>query len=187
MVNERTDKKGDASLRSSIPDEIWRDEKTATTYGLRHNGNDNSWTKYLGNSDIELFEGPREINFTNRLFDSFHRAVAEGKPLVVQFTQENCTHSHKLAKETMRSPEMKEFADDAVWVRVNPTRDEDDKGNVAALAEKLDIQRFPTTVILDVTSSSMDELGRIVGNFPPAQMAANVKQILPTEPARNVA
>jgi hypothetical protein len=186
MVNERTDNKGDASLRSSIPDEIWHDEKTAKTYGMRGNGKDSSWTKYLGatdaaGSDVELFEGPREIRFTNRLFDSFNRAVEEGRPLVVQFTQDNCTHSHKLAKETMRSPELKELADDAIWVRVNPARDEDDKGNVAALAEKLGITRFPTTVVLSVDSTSLNELGRLVGNFAPEQMAANLKQILPAQ------
>jgi thioredoxin-related protein len=100
---------------------------------------------------------------------------------VKDLTQENCSFCEKLHKETFRSDEMKAFSDKGVWVRVDPSKDEDEKGNVKELAKELGIDRFPTTVVLDVKADSMKEMGRLVGYFPGKQFAENLKQIMPTE------
>jgi thioredoxin-related protein len=189
MSKERGDFLGESKLSNPIPfqDELWKDSQTASMYGARNSAENTSWTKYVGDGakDLELFEGQKPIEFTNHLFNAYQRAVAENKPLVVEFSQDNCNHCEKLNKETFRSDEMKQLSDKAIWVRVDPTKHEDEKGNVGELAKELGIDRYPTTVVLDVKADSMRELGRIVGYFPGKQFSENMKQILPEEKKGN--
>lgn len=166
--------------------EVWQNDKTAALYGFRGGSYnfDNSWQKYIGgNARLEIFDPQKEehkpIEFSNRLFDSWQKAVAEKKPLVVEFSQEGCGWCKKLDEETMSSSEVAAHKDKAVWVRLDPTKDEDDKGNVAQLAQDLKIDRFPTTVVLNVTETAINEAGRIIGFFNAKDMANNLDQILP--------
>jgi thioredoxin-related protein len=189
MSKERAELSAESGLRNPIPfqDELWTDSKTASMYGARSTSDNQSWTKYVGDGakDLELFEGQKPIEFTNQLFNAYQRAVAENKPLVVEFSQDNCNHCEKLNKETFRSDEMKELSDKAIWVRVDPTKDEDQHGNVTELAKELGVDRYPTTVVLDAKADSMRELGRIVGYFPGKQFSENMKQILPKDTKEN--
>lgn len=184
MAKEFSDTRVESALRNPKPfqDELWADERTSQLYGTqvaKVETND-SWEKYVGAaSKLELYEGPKPIEFTNELYHAYQKAVDEKKPLIVAFTQDNCPYCDKLNKETFRSNDLKEYASKGIWVKVNPAKDEDDKGNVAGLAKELGIDRYPTTVIIEAKADSMKELGRMVGYFPPKEFAENLKQIMP--------
>jgi hypothetical protein len=60
--------------------------------------------------------------------------------------------------------EIHTLAGRAVFVRAVST-DEDDKDNYAQLKTDLKIERFPITVVLDVTCERIAESARIVGFF----------------------
>jgi thioredoxin-related protein len=184
MSKDRTDNFSESQLRNPVPfqEEIWNDRETSSLYGVRAGEDKDSWKKYIGadkTDDVELIEPPKDIEFSNKIFDGFKRALAEGKPLVVEFSQEKCHWCNKLDNETFKSDEMRELRDKAIWIRVDPDKDEDDKGNVNQLAKDLGIDRYPTTVVLDVKENSLAELGRVVGYFDGKKMAENMKQILP--------
>lgn len=168
--------------------DLWEPTVASTSIG-RQPAFDSQWQKYIGgNSHLELFEpkwlqapAPKPIEFTNRLFDAYERAVAEKKPLIVEFSQESCKWCKRLNQETLDSPELRKYRDKGIWVRVDPMKDEDDKGNVAQLQKDLKIERFPAVVVLEVTPTTTRELGRIIGFFEAKDFANNLEQILPKQ------
>lgn len=171
---------------STWQNEVWNNEKSASLYGQRGGSYnlDSSWQKYIGNAKLEIFDPTKEvgapIEFSNRLFDCWQKAVKENKPLIVEFSQESCGWCKKLNEETLKSPEVTAYKDKAVWCRLDPIKDEDDKGNVAQLQNDLKVDRFPTTVVLRVGENSINELGRIIGFFNAPDFSNNLKQILPS-------
>lgn len=193
MAHDVAEQKGSAdSFRNPTAwaDELWGNNQTASLYGstLGSFGFDNQWQKYIGGNSANLeiiepnktekVEAPTPPEFTNRLYDAWQKAVEQGKPLIVEFSQESCGWCKKLNEETFKSPELAAMKDKAVWVRLDPMKDEDDKGNVAQLQKDLGVDRFPTTVILDVTATTVSERGRIIGFFGPKDFAGNLNQIL---------
>lgn len=140
------------------------------------------------NTNAERTEVPAErttaeelkpIEFSNNLYASFQRAIAENRPLIVEFSQESCEWCQKLNKETMESPEMRALAERAIWVRVDPLKDEDAHGNVARLQSMLNIDRYPTTVVLNVSPTALSERGRVSGFFGPDEFSKRIEQALP--------
>jgi thioredoxin-related protein len=173
--------------KEAIANDIWVRPEDASNYGQKSAGFtlDDSWKKYIlpdGTKDVQLNMEPvqaKPIEFSNALYDSFLKASKEGKPLIVEFSQESCGWCKKLNEETLKSPEVTALGDKAVWVRVDPMKDEDDKGNVRQLQADLKVDKFPTVVVLDVTPQGIRERGRIVGYFKPADFSNNLKQLLP--------
>lgn len=181
--------------KTAFTDELWQDGGYANLQYAAYTPSNRGWGDYMGRGKLEIYdptdfivpaevEPLKAISFSNKLFDGFHQAVRENKPLIVEFSQASCDWCKKLDQETMTSPEVRAFADKAVWVRVDPRRDEDDKGNVGQLQKDLKIDRFPTTVVLDVSSNSIVERGRIIGYFEPQDFANNLRQILPKDAPR---
>ncbi len=199
----------DRSSQNPTPwmNELWGDSQTSQAYGKASSSTSTAetWKDYLnsgkGKADVQFVstsdasesterpgQNSDKIQFTNRLYDSFVKAMAEKKPLVVELSQPSCVWCQKLNKETFNSPEMTAFKDKAVFVRIDPLKDEDDHGNVMQLLKDLKIVddehpidqvRFPQTIVLDISKGGMSELGRIVGYFDGKDFADHLKKMLP--------
>ena len=123
----------------------------------------------------------KPLDWSNDLFHSFQRAISEGKPLVVEFSQESCPWCNRLNNETMSSDQVRGSLRDAVVCRIDPEKDDDVKGNIAKLQKDLGVDRYPTTLVLDVSKSSIQERGRIVGYFEPMEYSRRLNGLMKPE------
>lgn len=115
------------------------------------------------------------------LFASYKQAIAENKPLVVEFSQESCAWCVKLNKDTMNSDQVKYAVQDAVRCRIDPEKDDDAKHNIQQLQRDLGVDRYPTTLVLDVSKNSIQERGRIVGYFEPNEYSKRLNNLMQPE------
>ncbi len=99
--------------------------------------------------------------YINRTFDAYGEALAESKPTVVFFTARQCGFC-LTQLQRFRCPAIVRYAGSmnfgTAW------RGEDDGGD--HLAEALNVQRYPTVVILKSDEDRLHVIGRIEGVFP---------------------
>ena len=99
--------------------------------------------------------------YINRTFDAYTDALAESKPTVVFFTARQCGFC-LTQLQRFRCPAIVRYAGSmnfgVAW------RDEDEDGD--QLAETLNVQRYPTVVILKSDEDRPNVIGRIEGVFP---------------------
>lgn len=93
-------------------------------------------------------------------------ALAQGRPVLIDFTAEWCAACHELDKETWSHPDVMKELDRYIALRLDMTRNTPE---TASLDERWDVQGLPTVIILD---SKGKEAHRFFG-FRPAE------QVLP--------
>ncbi len=109
------------------------------------------------------YAAEKPMTWETVLETAYKEAVAAHKPLVVYFYGSNCYWCSRLdSKITFAAPEI---AGGAVYVRLNPDYD-DAAGNIYKLAKGLNITRYPTVSVLDVSATEVKERWRIVGYKP---------------------
>jgi thiol-disulfide isomerase/thioredoxin len=108
---------------------------------------------------------PKEIAWSTDLVGSIRKATDANKPLVLQFTADWCGYCKSFENFILPNEEVQKFADDAVFVRAKP---EEDAAAMEA-AKSLNINTYPTMVILDAVDGALRERGRIVGYQPLTQ------------------
>lgn len=121
-----------------------------------------------------------KVVWQRTLYAGFLQAQKEKRPLVVLFTypaKNKCEWCDKLDDEVIDTIELQSLATRAVFVRVS-SADEDTKGNYAQLLTDLKIERVPTTVVLDVTETSIVESGRVVGFFKRPEFVDHLNKVL---------
>lgn len=123
-------------------------------------------------------ERDKPINFSDNLYESYKKAVASGKPLIVQFSQPSCGVCQKLSKDTYDSKQVRLLEPYAEWAKIDPVLDEDDKGNVGALLKRLGIDRVPATVIIDVSGGKLDAVRTIMGYHGPKEFSKYIFETL---------
>ena len=106
----------------------------------------------------------------------------EPKPMIIEFTAPGwCPHCQDLEAKVLPSPEVTEALKNYNLVRIDV---DDPKDELAkALITNLKIEKFPTLVVIDVSDGSMNERGRISGNFAPDKYAGYINKILSWAPA----
>ncbi len=94
-------------------------------------------------------QDPNGIEWQTNFYDAFEIAKSERKPLVVYVFSKNEDGLHYscagLEKGALASRELKIFRKDAVFVRVNSTRDEEN-GNVGRFMRQAKITEVPCSV-----------------------------------------
>jgi thiol:disulfide interchange protein DsbD len=129
-------------------------------------------------------EKPKEIEWSTDLVGSIRKATDANKPLVLQFTADWCGYCKAFENFILPNEQVQKFADDAVFVRAKPEEDE------AAMeaARSLNINTYPTMVILDAVDGALRERGRIVGYQPLAQFVLDftkgIRLPVPAQPRR---
>ena len=142
-------------------------------------------TAQMGSNALRTNQ-PVTVQWSRHIYNSYKLAASQRKPLVVYFYQPDCTYCQKLEREALSSQLFTAFADKAVFVALNPEKDEDDKGNVTQLCKSLEINRYPILVVLDIGIDRLVERGRIVGYYDTDSYGAKLVQIIlsaPRQPA----
>ncbi|HET9395459.1 MAG TPA: thioredoxin fold domain-containing protein [Nitrospiraceae bacterium] len=134
--------------------------------------------------EIRADEPP--IKWRRNLYEAFLEANDSKKPLIVYFTQDNCKFCSQLERGVFNEPELKGFANEAVFVWAN-SKDEDDKGNYGQLRRDLRIDKFPSVVVLQTSPQGIREMGRIVGYFSLEDFVSHMREILGPPPASTAA
>lgn len=135
------------------------------------------FTKEVPQAVQEIVQ-PKAIEWSEQLFDSYQRALETGKPLLVEFSTEWCEHCKRLNEGPLASAEMKKFAERAIFARIDPEKD-DENHNVSNMVNSLGIDRYPTTVVLNVKADSLQEVGRIVGYYDTPKFVEQLAKLLP--------
>jgi thioredoxin-related protein len=120
---------------------------------------------------------PAQIQWNSQLFDAFKVALKTKKPLIVFFRESGCPWCQKMESETLKSALINSLADQAVFAVISQA-DEDSKGNVSKLMQDLQIERLPTTSVLDVSANMIVERDRIVGYFDAQNFYSRLTAIL---------
>ena len=123
---------------------------------------------------------PKAIEWSEQLFDSYQKALETGKPLVVEFSTDWCEHCKRLNEGPLASAEVRKYADRAVFARIDPEKD-DANHNVSNMVNSLGIDRYPTTVVLNVKADSLQEVGRIVGYYDTPKFVEQLAKLLPEQ------
>lgn len=120
-------------------------------------------------------ETPAKIEWRTDILSAFHAARDAAKPLVVLFSDDNCTYCQKLVNQTLPDKRIQALKDEAIFVLSNPGEDKDS----AYLSEGLNISGYPTVAVLKCSEGALDEVGRIVGYLEPAEFLQQLKALLP--------
>lgn len=118
--------------------------------------------------------------FQDDVYGAYSKAYTERKPLVIMFEADWCNYCKAMDKEVLKSKEFREFAAEAVFLRLNVEKD-DKYGNVKQLMTRLGITEFPAVAVVDVASQNINVLGRIVGYHNPPQFMNVFRQVLPKD------
>jgi hypothetical protein len=122
----------------------------------------------LGQADTAATPG---IQWEQHVFTGFQKALKEKKLMVVYFRQDFCEQCKGPCKHCakidaiMRGEQIAAMADRAIWVWQTHGNDDAQK-NVEKLRKELGIDRFPTVVVLEVSTVELKEINRVVGVFP---------------------
>jgi hypothetical protein len=121
-------------------------------------------------------EPPGGIVWRIGLYQGFKQACREKKPLVVFIYQEKCPSCDKMMA-TLTDQHLGVVADRATFIWQDADR-EDTKGNVGTLIKDLRIDRVPVVVVLDVTEQKVEEVGRVLGYYPPEETLRRLQPLL---------
>lgn len=129
------------------------------------------WNRADGEEFVRQFaNGPKLEGpvWRSNVYAAFEEAVTAGKPMVVYFYQQDGSFCEQLENEVFAWGALSEYADQAVFVRVDGNSD-DAHRNVTKLKSGLDIDRYPVVAILDPTRELIGERGRVTGHYPTAE------------------
>ncbi|HZS45619.1 MAG TPA: thioredoxin family protein [Blastocatellia bacterium] len=122
------------------------------------------------------------IQWRTNLFGAFTDAMAQHKPMLVYFYNEEGPWCRKLQSEVFTSPEIRTLADKAVFVKV-PDGLDDQSGNAKKLRDSLNITQYPTVAVLDPSPEKIVERGRVVGFYDSKSYYFQVTKILLIQPS----
>lgn len=182
----------DANSGSAWMDELYQDRNATngpnpfTTPADRQNGLDKAVIRTNGESQYEatLFpfnkpEIPEKVNWIeNDPLKAYERAAKEGKPLIIMFHADWCNYCKKMDTETLQSPAFRQFANDAVFLKLDVEKD-DSYGNTKNLMTRLGVTEYPAISILDVKPDSVNLRGRIIGYHTPVQFMGSFRTVMP--------
>ena len=126
-----------------------------------------------------------KIEWKTDLWPAYQQAVKDQKPLVIYFYTDNSEWCDKMT-ETLADDRVQQFADRAIFVRVNGEKDEDAKGNVGRLKQQLtNFDRYPYVAVLQPFPDKLVDLGPIRGYWAADQFVPRLEKSLgqATDPA----
>lgn len=98
------------------------------------------------------------IEWSTDVSASLSRAQREHKPLVVVFTEDYCGWC-KVFKGELEKPAMNAVANDAVFLRVTPSKD----AKAKHLADLCKVEGYPTISILSVENGKISPVSKVSG------------------------
>lgn len=161
-----TDKsKGDAIENSGAPPKPSDAEPAETATGSE-TVNEEYSTAHIREKIIAPEIPDVRIEFIgNDAFGAYTRAVEEKKAVVIVFDARPCSFCNNMLDQ-FRCPAVSRYA--GRFVFSYSTRGEDEGGD--KLASALNVQRFPTTVVLTPDENRLHVIGRIEGVFSPLEI-----------------
>jgi thioredoxin-related protein len=152
-------------------------DSTAVGHGTDYLPHDQSSTARPDFGDV-LHQSPfdqvivgdntRQIEWAKSLSDGIAQAQREGKPVVCVFEEDSCGWCKKFDQE-LTKPEAVDLAKNAIFVRINPSKDPDG----SALAANLGIHSYPTVSILDINGTNISERTRMTGYMTAGDFASH--------------
>lgn len=118
---------------------------------------------------------PEKIKWEGDVVSAYEKARDSKKPLVVVFETDWCNYCKLLKKDTLDSPEAAKMGGRAVFVKVDPEKDE----QAASLVKQLNVTGYPTVVVLDALPDKLNEKGRVVGYLKPDKFVPQLAKHLP--------
>ena len=110
-------------------------------------------------------------------FHGYSRALQAGKPLIVLVQEKNCLWCSRLEGVLLSDPRFVQMQSRAVFA-LSELATDDEKGNNRKLMADLQVDRFPTLLLLEVRSNEIKELTRIVGFFPADQIIGRLESFM---------
>jgi hypothetical protein len=117
-----------------------------------------------------------EIVWRIGLYQGFKQACREQKPLVVFFFNRNCKPCDAMMG-TLFDKRLGVLGDSAIFI-YQDAEDEDTKGNVRLLIDRLGIKEVPTVVVLQVREHMIEEVGRVLGYNSPEETLRQLRPML---------
>jgi thiol:disulfide interchange protein len=156
-------------LETSPQDEIWQDVVQRSLQ--------DSVTETRGRTS----DSSKEIAWSKDLSAAYKEVQRTGKPLVVAFTADWCAYCKSMENFIFPNQKVQEFADKAVFFSANPEKDP----KAEEAAKQLNIDAYPTLVILELKDGKLQERTRIKGYHPlddfVDRMGEALREKLPTQ------
>lgn len=120
-------------------------------------------------------QSEKRVDWKTDIKSAYKEAMDKQLPLIVRFKEDWCGACQAQERTTLSSAEFQKLADQAVFVSADPSKD-DQSNSINQLMADLDINSYPTLVVLKATPTDLIEQARLVGNLPQDLYVSKIKE-----------